>query len=257
MPRTLQLLLPLTLILAGCVTNGGWVQDPSTFDPSAPLAGSPEDVRSRTDQDGPSSFPAEPNGKATDVAPIPAGSQGGARPQPATEPGTPQPGARLALGPGEATPVEVFVLPVLDESRAFGAPLGVLREELAAGLVELRYSPISLAYGDAMLSAANGGEGSIDPLEAIEPMEADALLQVRLGRWNTDQLESRGLLRAQIEISLWRGDDPRSPALWTGRVEQDVEVPARSLRTTPRAELEADCARRLVGLLLADLPPRP
>lgn len=247
-----SLLLPLLLLSAlagGCVTNGGWVQDPSTFQPGdgteAPQPGSPEYVRQQNGSQvgGGSGRPPGPGGSGDAWA--------GEATSPVVAPGTPP----LELRAGELAPVEIFVLPIQDESGAFGPPVGTLRQELANGLVERRYSPLSLSFGDQVLAEATAA-GAIDPVDAIAPLNADALLQVRLGEWNTELLESRGILRASIELYLWRGDDPRSAALWTGRVERAVEVPARSLRSTPKAELEADCARRLVGQLLESLPPR-
>ena len=247
-----SLLLPLLLLSAlagGCVTNGGWVEDPSTFQPGdsaeEPQPGSPEHVRqqSETQVVQESGAPAEPSSPSEPWA--------GEANSPNAAPGTPP----LQLKAGEPAPVEIFVLPIQDESGAFGPPLVTLRQELADGLVERRYSPLSLCFGDQVLAEATAA-GAIDPVDAIAPLDADALLQVRLGEWNTELLESRGILRASIELYLWRGDDPRSAALWTGRVERTVEVPARNLRSTPKAELEADCARRLVGQLLESLPPR-
>lgn len=247
-----SLLLPLLLLSAlagGCVTNGGWVEDPSTFQPGdnaeGPQPGSPEFVRQHngTQVGEGSGVPAEPSVHSEPWA--------GEATSPRDAAGIPP----LQLREGEPAPVEIFVLPIQDESGAFGPPVGTLRQELADGLVERRYSPLSLSFGDQLL-AESAAAGAIDPVDAIAPLGADALLQVRLGEWNTELLESRGILRASIELYLWRGNDPRSAALWTGRVERAVEVPARSLRSTPKAELEADCARRLVGQLLESLPPR-
>ena len=246
-------------LATGCVNTGGWVDEPVTFDPrteesleSAP--GSPRAVREQGIGAG--------TGFDTDPGSSVAGIQEGHIVADGDPAGQAQPGPAaleqvdaLDLADGELAPVEIFVLPIRDESRAFDAPLGVLRQALADGLVERRYSPLSLEYGDQILAEA-ASAGALDTASAVRPLGADALLQVRLGEWNTDLLESRGILRAEIELFLWRGSDPQSTALWTGKVEREVGVPARNLRSTPKAELEADCARRLVGLLLEGLPPR-
>ena len=162
---------------------------------------------------------------------------------------------RLSLGAGEAEPVEVFVLPVRDESGAFAAPLGILRDALQRGLVDHRYTPIAFAYGDERMSAA-ADAGRTSPTDVAEALAVDALFQLRLVEWNTEQLESRGLLRADVEGTLVRGADPQGLPLWSLRLARAIELPARSLRSSTRAELEAECARRVVEELFLRLPAR-
>lgn len=149
-------------------------------------------------------------------------------------------------------PADVFVAPPLDESGAFQAPLAALRQAYYRGLVERLYSPLQLPFGDALLA-----EGSGSPAQralARPELGADAVVELRLLRWDTQSLESQGRIVADVELT-WMEPGSAEPLYMARRVRL-IELSGRQVRNSARADLEQRAAETLARDLLERLPPR-
>jgi hypothetical protein len=149
-------------------------------------------------------------------------------------------------------PADVFVAPPVDESGAFQAPLAALRQAYYRGLVERLYTPLQLPFGDALLA-----EGSGTPAQrALSRPElgADAVVELRLLRWDTQSLESKGRIVADVELT-WMAPGSPEPLYMARRVRL-IELSGRQVRNSARADLEQRAAETLARDLLERLPPR-
>ncbi len=149
-------------------------------------------------------------------------------------------------------PADVFVAPPVDESGAFQAPLAALRQAYYRGLVERLYSPLQLPFGDALLA-----EGSGTPAQralARPELGADAVVELRLLRWDTQSLESLGRIVADVELT-WMAPGSSEPLYMARRVRL-IELSGRQVRNSARADLEQRAAEALARDLLERLPPR-
>ncbi|MHC4378812.1 MAG: hypothetical protein ACYS26_19595 [Planctomycetota bacterium] len=181
----------------------------------------------------------------------------------------------------EARPVDVFVTLPRDLTRRGDLPLEALRESLYLGLVERLYSPLALDWGDGVLGygapvelvqdgAADeaageaGGEPQeasapappATPAEALDRLEADALLSVDLLEWDDSSLEVDGRVLVRLRVAL---QDPRregSGVLWGWELSRWVELGVRRSRTETRPILWLEAVPLLSDEILTLLPER-
>ncbi len=163
---------------------------------------------------------------------------------------------RLADNLAEEQPADVFVLPVENRTGLRELDLPDWRELLIDGLIERRYSPLGVAYGDARRAELSDA-GDVTPLALAEALEADALLVPRLLVWDESQLESRATIGVEAELVLV---DPRLGALedvlWGYRLERRIELPARSVRNSTREDLRRRVLERLSDQFMERLTQR-
>lgn len=195
----------------------------------------------------------------------------------------------------DARPVDVFVTLPQDRTRRGDLPLEALREALYLGLVERLYSPLSLDWGDGVLgygapvspSMVQGdiepaelgdlAEGSLEdsqaqeaaaptpvaprasaasPAEALNLLEADALLSVDLLEWDDSSLELDGRVLVRLRAAL---QDPRregSGVLWGWEMSRWVQLDMRRSRSETRPMLWLDAVPQLAADVLELLPER-
>lgn len=178
----------------------------------------------------------------------------------------------------EARPVDVFVTLPRDLTRRGDLPLEALRESLYLGLVERLYSPLALDWGDGVLGYAEpvelvradeaAGEADVEaqeasapappatPAEALDRLEADALLSVDLLEWDDSSLELDGRVLVRLRVAL---QDPRregTGVLWGWELSRWVELGVRRSRTETRPILWLEAVPDLSGEILSLLPER-
>jgi hypothetical protein len=193
----------------------------------------------------------------------------------------------------EARPVDVFVTLPRDLTRRGDLPLEALRESLYLGLVERLYSPLALDWGEEVLGyaqrplaltaddsapgapsttgdpagptgpdsgAAAQEAGSPTPptslAEALDRLEADALLSVDLMEWDDSSLEQDGRVVVRLRVAL---QDPRregSGVLWGWELSRWVELGVRRSRTETRPILWLEAVPILSAEILELLPER-
>lgn len=181
----------------------------------------------------------------------------------------------------EARPVDVFVTLPRDLTRRGDLPLEALRESLYLGLVERLYSPLALDWGDDVLGygapieivestdadeAAGEAEGEpqeasaltppATPAEALDRLEADAMLSVDLLEWDESSLELDGRVLVRLRVAL---QDPRrgdQGVLWGWELSRWVELGVRRSRTETRPILWFEAVPDLSEEILALLPQR-
>lgn len=184
----------------------------------------------------------------------------------------------------EARPVDVFVTLPRDLTRRGDLPLEALRESLYLGLVERLYSPLALDWGDGVLGygapvelvqggAAEGTAGEPEgeaqeasapappappatPAEALDRLEADALLSVDLLEWDDSSLEVDGRVLVRLRVAL---QDPRregAGVLWGWELSRWVELGVRRSRTETRPILWLEAVPKLSDEILTLLPER-
>lgn len=154
----------------------------------------------------------------------------------------------------EVQPADVFLLPTLDESGAFAAPLVGLRQAYYKGLVERLYTPIALEFGDRALEMASG-----TPLEralSASALSAQAVVQLRLLRWDTAELEAQGRILAELEAVWLAVGAGGGEALYAATLARPIELSGRQVRNSARADLEQRAAEVLIRDMLGRLPQR-
>jgi hypothetical protein len=145
------------------------------------------------------------------------------------------------------TLVDIAVMPVENLTGEADLPLEDMRAEFQAGLVRLRYSPLSLAYVDRSLADATYTKGSL---------REEGIFQVTLHAWDETSLRAHGVVQVDCEARLI---DPYLPeteaALWHGHLARPIQLGSdRSIHSIARLRKEALVA--MVEELLGAVPPR-
>lgn len=145
---------------------------------------------------------------------------------------------QVAAGFDARRPADVGVLPVAGDLAA-GTALA-LREAIRARLRELRYAPVRLKAVD-------------EDIASFRPGGPNAVLDVKVTRWDDAALFGDGTLRASVEVRLFGAGS--TEILYRGTLD-DVPVRAsfvaRSMEDRP-ATVDQACAE-LAGRLLEKLP---
>jgi len=112
----------------------------------------------------------------------------------------------------EVQPVDVVVLPIVDDSGLGEVPAKELREAFYTTLPRRRYTPISLDYVDRRVVEASYGPGML---------QEDAALKVVVREWDLSRWESQNRLTVEVEAwMLGQGGEE----LWGGRLHKTFDL---------------------------------
>jgi len=166
---------------------------------------------------------------------------------PKLPPGADNPGLS-DRGLREANPLDVAVLPVVNQTGRSGLPLDEIRREFHTGLVERHYSPLALDYVDGRATEASYQPGA---------SEENAVLEVVLTGWDDRHWKTHA--RLVIDADVWLRDATRpdaDAALWGGHVSRTMEMgKVRDVVVGEQALLERTLAQ-FADEVLASLPAR-
>ena len=127
-----------------------------------------------------------------------------------------------------ANPSDIAILPIEDATpdQTARPRLGVVRGALAKALIQRRYAPLQPSAVDAAIQARDAAAGSIlDPawIESVAGKAAeDALLLVRINRWDESSLMSTARVRFDADVKLVFAKD-RS-ILWSGNIRGEAKA---------------------------------
>jgi len=145
----------------------------------------------------------------------------------------------------EVNPNDIVVLPV-ENTTGKSLPLDQVREEFHAGLVRLRYSPLSIDYVDARRPI----EASYAPGQLSE----EAALRVVITGWDDSSWISHSRLVIDAEVHLL--DATLGQPIWGGEVSRRVDVMSDIPSSAQNRTLMAHAIEEFVGDVLASMPPR-
>lgn len=148
-----------------------------------------------------------------------------------------------------ADPIEIVLAPVVDartqKGREMELPVKSLRAAFQEGLVQRRYSPLSLDLVDTKVVNANYRAGAL---------EEEAILTLTVERWDTSLWTVRNSITVSMSASLTA---PSGAVLWSGRLE-DKRMDFADVKdqfTTETALIRHACGK-LSTEVLAALPSR-
>ena len=127
-----------------------------------------------------------------------------------------------------ANPSDIAVLPIEDATAGQTARprLVVMRRAIAKSLIQRRYSPLQASAVDQAIRARPASAGSMmDPgwIEAMAGKAAeDAMLIVRLNKWDESSLMSTARVRFDADVKLVYAKD-RS-VLWSGNIHGEAKA---------------------------------
>jgi hypothetical protein len=111
-----------------------------------------------------------------------------------------------------AAPIDIAVLPVVNNARA-NVPAKVLRGSFQQGLVERRYSPLSLEYVDRHITEASYNPGA---------SQEQAVCTIEVAKWDTSLWEMHNALKVDIVVRIV--DAASGNELWKGSVNQRFDM---------------------------------
>ncbi|MDZ4773567.1 MAG: DUF4136 domain-containing protein [Planctomycetota bacterium] len=144
----------------------------------------------------------------------------------------------------ERAPIDIAVLPVVNNTGK-NVPASVLRASFQQGLVERRYSPLSLEYVDRNITEASYNPGA---------SQEQAVCTIEIARWDTSLWETHNALQVNLVVRIV--DATSGQELWKGSVDQrfDLGTQIENLPTeTQRIQKTCDI---LSTEVLQKLPPR-
>lgn len=145
------------------------------------------------------------------------------------------------------SPIDVAVAPIENASGVKGIPLAMLRESFHKGLVKRRYSPLGLEYTDRKVVDAAYKPGSL---------QEEAVLQIKIERWDTSLWASHDALTIKAEARLIDAQDPKGGDLWIGRVEQRFDFGQDRERFATEDPMWRFACDQIASEVLAALPAR-
>ena len=145
----------------------------------------------------------------------------------------------------EVNPTDIVVLPISNMTGK-ELPLGEMREQFQAGLVRLRYSPLSLDYVDQNRPV----DASYIPGQLAE----EAAFKVTITSWDDSRWETHSRLIIDAEVHIL--DAAVGESLWGGQVSRRVDVPMDIPGSALNRTLMARAVETFVGDVLASVPPR-
>lgn len=145
-------------------------------------------------------------------------------------------------------PLDVVVLKPENHTGRTDLPIDLLRTELQAELVSLRYSPLSLDFVDKTAVPASYRPGELGE---------QGVLQTFITGWDDTHWGTHARLIIDADIYLLDAAAPQTDrALWGGHVTRTLEMgAARNTTATPEALMHQAVAR-FVDETLASLPAR-
>jgi hypothetical protein len=170
----------------------------------------------------------------------------------------PGPISTMKTAPELATlnPADIAVLPV--EDAVPGAPLKTLtrhmEQRLHQGLIERRYSPISLSKVHAVIDAESTGGASPSLAKLKGKFLEQALLVTKVTQWDERAMFSDGRVRVAAEVKLL--DSGTLANLWSGSYELEVKLTGSTSAGQDPMELREEVINRFVPRLLEELPER-
>jgi len=157
-------------------------------------------------------------------------------------------------------PADIAVLPIEDATldRGFGKLRESMRQALMTKLTERLYSPLSDRVVDAALSSElpMGGETVLTPsyLRRVAGRSTeDALLAVRIDRWDETPLLTDKKVRFQLQVAMVASD---GEVLWSGGFGGEVKAGGLSAAPRDRELMARSCAELVASELLQNLPQR-
>ncbi|MEY4675312.1 MAG: hypothetical protein RL148_3096 [Planctomycetota bacterium] len=157
-------------------------------------------------------------------------------------------------------PADIAVLPIEDATldRGFGKLRESMRQALMTKLTERLYSPLSDRVVDAALSSElpMGGETVLTPsyLKRVAGRSTeDALLAVRIDRWDETPLLTDKKVRFQLQVAMVASD---GEVLWSGGFGGEVKAGGLSAAPRDRELMARSCAELVASELLQNLPQR-
>jgi hypothetical protein len=158
-------------------------------------------------------------------------------------------------------PVDIAVLPVEDgtSERSVAPITDYMRNKLMAKLLDRMYSPLNSTIVDASLSSESpkNGETVLTPsyLKRVAgKAQADAVLAVRIDRWDEASLLTDHRVRFQLRVAMAGGTD--GELLWYGTLAGDVKAGGLGAAPLDRFQMQKSCAEIAMVELLHQLPPR-
>lgn len=157
------------------------------------------------------------------------------------------------------SPAVVAVLPVEDGTG--GTALDdrlctYIRQQIERQLVDRKYSPLRSGYVDAA-GAVPAGESMLTPATLAKVAGRageDAVLAVRVGRWDESTLLKDRRLRFQFE-AVMIGRDGTEP-MWSGSIQGEVKAGGAGAAPLGRDATARSCADLAVREMLLRLPVR-
>lgn len=146
------------------------------------------------------------------------------------------------------SPLEIAVVPVVNEAGK-DVPTSMLRSSFQHALVQRRYSPLSNEFVDKHVVDAGYNPGASDE---------QAVLEIKVLRWDASQLETRHMVSARVEVRMI--DAAGGSDLWTGKVDQRFEFGPEIERLPNDAARNNAICERVAADILENLPvrnPRP
>lgn len=157
------------------------------------------------------------------------------------------------------SPAVVAVLPIEDGTggTALDERLRTyIRQQIERQLVDRKYSPLRSGFVDAA-GAVPAGESVLTPATLAKVAGRageDAVLAVRVGRWDESTLLKDRRLRFQFE-AVMIGRDGAEP-LWSGSIQGEVKAGGAGAAPLGRDPAARSCADLAVHELLLRLPSR-
>jgi hypothetical protein len=141
----------------------------------------------------------------------------------------------------------VVVAQVENESGNVKLPAAMLRSAFHQGLVKRRYSPLALEYVDRKSGDEEYRRGSL---------QEEAVLEIRVERWDTRLWEANSALLVKLDAHLIDAKDPSGGELWSGRIDRRFDFGLeRNQFPTQEALLRHVCTQ-IATEMLAALPAR-
>jgi hypothetical protein len=156
-------------------------------------------------------------------------------------------------------PADVAVLPIEDGTAdaAAGKHLTYLRQVLMRELPNRRYSPLRAEVVDAALGKEGRGQGStLEPayLQRVAGKSSEeALLAVRIDRWDESTLLTDKRLRFQFQAALIASDGQQ---LWHGTLSGETKAGGAGAAPRDREGMARSCGELALVELLKHLPQR-
>lgn len=157
-------------------------------------------------------------------------------------------------------PSDIAVLPVEDGSEAKDASrlLEFMRQVLRERLPDRHYAPLATAVVDAALHDVHPGAGETLLTPAFLKRVAgrateDAMLAVRVDRWDESRLLSEKHVAFQLQAALVGNDGEQ---MWSGTLSGDVKAGGMGAAPRDRDAMARSCAEIALGELLNHLALR-
>ncbi len=159
-------------------------------------------------------------------------------------------------------PADIAVLPVEDATADGSARVvtDALREEIARALVQRYYAPLAPAMVDDVLAGELAAPAAVSVLDAswLESVGGrfgeDAVLAVRITRWDASSLMATGVVRFAAELTMKAPAQPE--ALWSGGVHGEVKAGGSGPAPRDRTGRLRAAATEVAGELIRRLPRR-